>query len=181
MKKILILFFVGLMIGGCNDCKDDSILNAEELSWMPYHGGETLIFQNLSGVNDTLIVGQRIISTLTIGDMEAEDHSPCTYTIQELDVKIGLTTFMIAHKNMDVTYSIPIWPGNTQGGDIPELGVGNIRSSPFFSTVVLNGKTFSNIYNVEDDYYGNTYYSKLEGVVAINKGVFHDSLYVKIN
>ena len=175
MKKILILFFVGLMIGGCNDCKDDSILNAEELSWMPYHGGETLIFQNLSGGLDTIIVGQKIIYTWGIGDAEAEDHSPCSYNTQELDIKIGPTDFKISHKNMDVNYSSPIWPGNTPGGDIPELDGVDISKSPFSSSKILNGKTFNNVYQVT-----NYYYTKQDGIVALYNGIY-DSLYVKIN
>jgi len=176
MKKILFLVFVCVMIEGCNTCKDDPNLNAEELSWMPYKGGETLIFQNLSGGYDTIIVGQKMFYTWAIGDEEEEDHSHCSYYTQELDITIGPYHYSISHKNMDVTYSKPMWPGGTQAGDIPCLDNQNISTSPFQSSIVLNGRTFNNVYNP-----GNLYYSKQDGIVAF-KGTINDTLlYVKIN
>ena len=158
------------------DCKDDPNLNADELSWIPYKGGETLIFKSVIGNYDTEIVGQKQFQINSIRDLEAEDHINCKYSSQELELRVGNFDFGIAHKNLDVTYTSPEYGGNIpDDGNLYEGPYHNISKSAFLISVVLNGKTFNNVYN----YYG-LYYSKQDGIVAF-PGNSHDSLFVKIN
>ena len=176
MKCMLLLLCFCFGFICCNKCQDDPNLNAEELSWMPYHGGETLIYKSTMGVYDTLKVGQKIVHTWNIEDWEQEDHISCKYTTQELEIQIGQHSFNISHKNMDVTYSKPHWPGNTPGGDIPLLDGMYLNNSRLFNNIVLNGKTFNNVHNL-----GGLYYTKEEGLIAFPGPNANDSLYVKVN
>ncbi len=163
---------VCVFLGGCKqDCQDDPNLTADELSWMPYNGGETLIFKSTLGVYDTLKVGQKSMWMQSIIDDESEDNISCKYTIQALGIVIGQFNYCIWHKNMDITY--PKYHGNGPG--IPWIDDKLLVGTPA-NNVVLNGKAFNNVYNT-----GSIYYTKQQGIVGFIKDGIHDSLFIKIN
>jgi len=170
------------MIEGCYKCQDDCNLNSEELSWMPYHGGETLMFKSVSGVYDTLIVGQKTITLYTgMKDQEADDHSNCSYSDQELDVLIGPYPFYLSHHNIYAAgYNLNL-AGHTPLDGNPYIGNESITQNAPQNNVVLNGRTFNNVYNFHY-MYDYLYYTKQDGLIAFKETTNNDTLlYVKIN
>jgi hypothetical protein len=159
-------------------CQDDPNLNATELSWIPYNGGETLIFKSAVGNYDTFIVGQKNFQIHSIRDNEYEDNISCKYTSEELNIKVGLFNLAIAHKNMDVTYTAPEYNSDIGADGSLYIDANVVLNNSILDSVSLNGKTFYNVYK----FYKALYYSKQQGIIAFYTSQNNpDSLYVKIN
>jgi hypothetical protein len=169
MKKIIVFALLSLTLYSCGKkCTSTSgLLTSDELSWIPYSGGEKLIFKNQNANIDTLYVGQRIVGT---NSGTTEDH-PCTHPHQEIDISTSdfLSTasfgIYIAHGDQ--------WNyGGAKG--IDANGVSSFQFTNYTpqNNISINGNIYNSVYvmNIDTSTYTvptiwKIYYTKANGIL----------------
>src|SRR5665213_3102472 len=106
-------------------------------------------------------------------DQEQDDHSNCTYSDQELDGLIGPYPFYLSHHNIYAAgYHLELTTNTPLDGN-PYIGNEPITQNPPQNNVVLNGRTFNNVY-IFPYIYEYLYYTKQDGLIAF-KGTTNDT------
>jgi hypothetical protein len=140
MKKYILILLIPLLFNDCRKKCEDQHENctAEELSWLPYQSGETIIFKRNDGVFDTTITSARLSSDHQIS-AASKDGLHCASYFQT--VSQGLYGKIIK-------VQIEAWPYESQGPRIYNKGypVMNINKVPPQDNVTINGITYNSVY-----------------------------------
>jgi hypothetical protein len=182
MKKYIVLLLIPMLFNGCmKKCKDQhDNCTPEELSWLPYQGGETFIFKSNDGVFDTTTAGERhyFDNQLSEGSMDGRQCARYFQTVSQC----------LSGKVIDV--DIEALALESQGPRIYNEGypIMNIDKFPPQDNVTVNGITYNSVYIPYIDTthfalstYSNlwkVYFTKQKGLIRLDftKGVFWERI-----
>lgn len=154
---ILILFFTSFL--SCKKkCDDHGTLTADESAWIPYSGGEQLIFRSNIGDTSYLTVG-----SVNIWERPVGEDGMCPRSIQTKYVDVG--TFGIGISHLYNQYS---------GISVGNFEYLKFENYPLPTDVIINGVTCKDVYVMAYDttkhsstpqYAWKIYYSRQKGIL----------------
>src|ERR1035441_5677493 len=145
MKKVIVVLLIGIGFWSCQPkCTDDPDLTADELSWLPYYNGQMIIFKNDTGSIDTGFA-QVYFAT---GSCKTDDNG-CQHCNQFGSNELkNFTPIPLGEFDINIAHYNQWFPDNNY---VPFPGI-----TPQ-NNVVLNGRTFNNVYISSGDYFTKQY------------------------
>jgi hypothetical protein len=182
-KLCYLIIFVAFLtfICSCNKkCEDEEgKLTVEELSWIPYSGGETLIFKGNNNQTDTLKVDDNVIYNTPVTGMNSSSCEPKQQSmICKISGSMRAMDISTNHKNE--------WSPDGKPYILTSVAVFNFMDYNPQSNILINGITYNDVYimNVDTSLFTNKniwriYYTKQNGILRYD--LTHGEQWEKIN